>query len=51
LQATDFPKKLTERIPQYKGRWQSSLKEQIKDLPDFNQVEREVLRQIKKLRF
>ena len=51
LQATDFPKKLTERIPQYKGRWQSSLKEQIKDLPNFEQVEREVLRQIKKLKF
>jgi len=51
LQATDFPKKLTERLPQYKGRWQSSLKEQIKDLPNFEQVEREVLRQIKKLKF
>jgi len=49
LQATDFPHKLTERIPQYKGRWQSSLKEQIKDLPNFEQVEREVLRQIKKI--
>jgi len=47
LQAADFPNKLTERIPQYKGRWQSSLKEQIKDLPDFNQVEREVQRQIR----
>jgi predicted nucleotidyltransferase component of viral defense system len=51
LQATDFPKKLMERLPQYKGRWQSSLKEQIKDLPNFEQVEREVLRQIKKLKF
>jgi predicted nucleotidyltransferase component of viral defense system len=51
LQVIDFPKKLTERLPQYKGRWQSSLKEQIKDLPDFNQVEREVQRHIKKLKF
>jgi len=51
LQATDFPKKLTERLLQYKGRWQSSLKEQIKDLPDFNQVEREVQRHIKKMKF
>jgi len=50
LQATDFPKKLLERIPQYRGRWQSSLKGQIKDLPDFEQVEREVQRQIKKLK-
>jgi len=51
LQAADFPKKLTERLPQYKGRWQSSLKEQIKDLPNFEQVEREVQRHIKKLKF
>jgi len=50
LQAADFQKKLTERLPQYKGRWQSSLKEQIKDLPDFEQVEREVQRYIKKLK-
>jgi len=49
LQATDFLNKLTERIPQYKGRWQSSLKEQIKDLPNFEQVEREVLRQVKRM--
>jgi len=51
LQATDFPEKLIERIPQYKGRWQSSLKGQIKDLPDFGQVERETLRHIKKMKF
>lgn len=49
LQAIDFQKKLIERIPQYKGRWQTSLKEQIKNLPNFEQVEREVLRQVKKL--
>ena len=51
LQAIDFPKKLTERLPQYKGRWQSSLKEQIKDLPNFEQVERKVQRHIKNLKF
>jgi predicted nucleotidyltransferase component of viral defense system len=50
LQAADFSKKLIERLPQYKGRWQSSLKEQIKDLPKFEQVEREVLRHIKNLK-
>ena len=50
LQASDFSKKLTERLPQYKGRWQTSLKEQIKDLPNFEQVEREVQRHIKKLK-
>lgn len=46
---TDFPKKLTERLPQYKGRWQSSMSEQIQDLPDFNKVEREMQRHFKKL--
>jgi len=48
---TDFPKKLAERLPQYKGRWKSSMSEQIKDLPDFDQVEREVQRHLKKLKF
>ena len=51
LMHTDFPKKLDERLPQYKGRWKSSLSEQIKDLPDFDQVEREVQRHLKKLKF
>jgi len=51
LQASLFSEKLIERIPQYKGRWLSSLKGQIKDLPDFSQVERETLRYIKKMRF
>lgn len=51
LKAEDFPTKLNERLPQYKGRWQSSMKEQIKDLPDFEQVERETLRHFKKMKF
>jgi len=51
LQHTDFLNKLTERFPQYKGRWESSMREQIKDLPDFDQVEREVQRHLKKLNF
>lgn len=51
LMHTDFPKKLDERLPQYKGRWKSSLSEQIKNLPDFDQVEREVQRHLKKLKF
>ena len=50
LTHTDFPKKLAERLPQYKGRWQSSMSEQIKDLPDFDQVEREVQRHLKNLK-
>jgi predicted nucleotidyltransferase component of viral defense system len=48
---TDFPKILDERLPQYKGRWKSSMSEQIKDLPAFDQVEREVQRHLKKLKF
>ena len=47
---TDFLKKLDERLPQYKGRWNNSMSEQIKDLPDFEQVEREVQRHLKKLK-
>lgn len=48
---TDFIRKLTERLPLYKGRWQSSMQEQIKDLPSFDQVERSVHRHLKKLKF
>ncbi len=49
LNHKDFTKKLAERLPQYKGRWQSSMSEQIKDLPDFEKVDREVQRHLKKL--
>lgn len=37
-------------LPQYKGRWESSMNEQIKDLPDFDTVEREVQRHLKKMK-
>ena len=50
LNPADFPKKLAERLPQYKGRWQSSMNEQIHNLPDFDKVEREVQRHLKKLK-
>ena len=50
LNPTDFHKKLTERLPQYKGRWKSSMSEQIKDLPEFDKVEREALRQLKQIK-
>ncbi|MBS4041315.1 MAG: nucleotidyl transferase AbiEii/AbiGii toxin family protein [Flavobacteriales bacterium] len=43
----DFHEKLEQRLPQYKARWQKSMKDQIKDLPDFEKVEREVSRKIK----
>lgn len=51
LNHLDFPKKLAERLLQYKRRWKSSMSEQIKDLPDFDQVEREVQRHMKKIKF
>lgn len=51
LSVLDFYKKLEERLPQYKGRWSSTLNEQIQDLPNFEKVEREVLRHLKKLNF
>ncbi len=51
IRHTDFNKKLDERLPQYRGRWNSSLSEQIKNLPDFDKVEREVQRHLKKLKF
>jgi predicted nucleotidyltransferase component of viral defense system len=49
LNPADFHGKLIQRLPQYKGRWTSSMSDQIKNLPDFAQVEREVLRHLKKL--
>ena len=45
----DFFKKLEQRLPQYKARWQKSMKEQIQDLPNFDKVVREVKRRIRKL--
>ena len=48
LKPADFHHKLEQRLPQYKGRWQKSMADQIKDLPDFEQVEREVMRHLKK---
>jgi hypothetical protein len=42
-------KKINERIPQYKGRWSNSMKDQIKYLPKFEQVEREIQRHLKRI--
>jgi len=39
--------KLEQKLPKYKARWQRSMSDQIKNLPDFEQVEREVSRKIK----
>ncbi len=49
IDPTDFHNKLEQRIPQYKGRWNASMADQIQDLPDFEQVEREVIRHLKRL--
>jgi len=46
---TEFTRKLTERLPQYKARWQGSMNEQIQELPDFVQVERALRKHLKKL--
>ena len=43
--------KLEHRIPQYKARWRKTMKGQIQALPEFDMVEREVMRHIKKLKF
>ncbi len=49
LKAVEFPDKLAQRLPQYKGRWHKSLSEQIQVLPDFDKVERETMRHLRKL--
>lgn len=49
LGSEDFYTKLLQRLPQYRGRWSSSLSDQIKDLPEFDRVEREAMRHLKKL--
>lgn len=49
LNPSEFHKKMELRLPQYKGRWQNSMNDQIKDLPDFDKVEREIQRHIRKM--
>ena len=49
IDPTGFPTKLEQRLLQYKGRWQSSLADQVQDLPDFDEVVREVMRHLKKI--
>ena len=44
-----FHSKLTQRLSQYKGRWQKSMTDQIQDLPDFESVKRETMRHIKRM--
>ena len=49
IDSTEFYTKLEQRLPQYKGRWEKSMADQIQDLPDFETVLREVMRHLKKL--
>ncbi len=51
LNPADFPNKLADRLPSYKGRWQSSLSEQIHDLPDVERAVREVQRRLRNIKF
>ena len=44
-----FHENLEKRLPQYKGRWEKSISTQINDLPDFEQVAREVTRKLRNL--
>lgn len=50
INPSDFFTKLDQRLPQYKARWQKSLKDQIKDLPEFDQVERKTMRHLRRLK-
>ncbi|HED38002.1 MAG TPA: nucleotidyl transferase AbiEii/AbiGii toxin family protein [Ignavibacteria bacterium] len=50
LNPSDFLIKLEQRLPQYKARWQKSMKDQIKNLPEFEQVERETMRHLRKMK-
>ena len=45
----NFFTKLEQRIPQYKARWEKSMKEQIQNLPEFDKVEREINRHFRKI--
>lgn len=49
IDSQGFHDKLDQRLPQYQGRWQRSMSDQIRDLPDFETVQREVMRHLKKL--
>ncbi len=48
IDPSDFHKSIEKRLPQYKGRWGKSMRDQIHNLPPFEQVEREMNRHLKK---
>jgi uncharacterized protein len=51
VKPTDFPQKLADRLPQYKARWKNSINDQIRYLPDFDKVVREVQKHLRKMPF
>ena len=51
LKPTDLLQKLADRLPQYKARWKNSMTDQIRHLPDFDKVVREVQKHLRKMPF
>lgn len=49
INPADFRSKLEQRLAQYKGRWKSSLIDQIKNLPEFDRISRGVMRGLRSL--
>ncbi len=47
IDSANFQTKLNQRLAQYEGRWKASLSDQIHDLPNFDEVKRQLLRHIK----
>ncbi|WP_409029322.1 nucleotidyl transferase AbiEii/AbiGii toxin family protein [Gracilimonas sediminicola] len=51
LLSSDFEEALQRRLPQYQARWAGSISDQIQELPEFQQVEREVQRHFRNIEF
>jgi len=51
LQSADFEDALQKRLPLYQARWTGSISDQIQELPEFEQVEREVQRHFRSIEF
>lgn len=49
MNSKDFHKKLDQKMPKYKASWEKSLSSQLKLLPEFTKVAREIMRHLSKL--
>lgn len=49
IDPSGFHLKFEQRLPQYRGRWETSMADQIQNLPAFEKVERAVRRQLRKV--